>query len=56
MSEMLVSLHRVFHGIRFKVNKVGTQRSPFFYIRKLTNRTLDDKYLLIRKPFFILQL
>ena len=23
-------LHRVFHSIRFKVNKVGTRRSPFF--------------------------
>ena len=26
----VLSLHRVFHGIRFKVNKIGTQRSPFF--------------------------
>ena len=24
-------LHRVFHSIRFKVNKVGIQRYPFFY-------------------------
>ena len=26
-----VILHRVFHSIRFKVNKVGIQRYPFFY-------------------------
>ena len=26
-----VSLQRVFHSIRFKVNKVGIQRYPFFY-------------------------
>ena len=25
-----LSLHRVFHSIRYKVNKLGTQRSPFF--------------------------
>jgi type III secretory pathway component EscU len=30
----ILSLHRVFHSIRFKVNKVGTQRSPFFYALK----------------------
>ena len=29
---IVLSLHRVFHGIRFKVNKIGTQRSPFFYV------------------------
>ena len=26
-------LHRVFHSIRFKVNKVGIRRNPFFYVR-----------------------
>ena len=29
-----VLLHRVFHSIRFKVNKVGIQRYPFFYALK----------------------
>ena len=28
----VLPLHRVFHGIRFKVNKIGTRRSPFFYV------------------------
>ena len=27
----VVTLHRVFHSIRFKVNKVGVQRYSFFY-------------------------
>ncbi len=30
-----LSLHRVFHSIRFKVNKVGIQRYPFFYVLAL---------------------
>ena len=28
--KMSVPLHRVFHSIRFKVNKVGVQRYSFF--------------------------
>ncbi len=28
-----VSLHCVFHSIRFKVNNMGIQRYPFFYVR-----------------------
>ncbi|MFW5583298.1 MAG: hypothetical protein ACOCNU_06905, partial [Bacteroidales bacterium] len=31
-------LHRVFHSIRFKVNKVGIQRYPFFYARKVRQK------------------
>ena len=27
-----LSLHCVFHSIRFKVNKVGIQRYPFFIL------------------------
>ncbi len=27
---IVISLHRVFHSIRFKVNKVGVQRYSFF--------------------------
>ena len=30
-SEKAVSLHRVFHSIRFKVNKVGIQWYPIFF-------------------------
>ena len=29
--EKSLPLHRVFHSIRFKVNKVGVQRYSFFY-------------------------
>ena len=29
--KMGVTLHRVFHSIRFKVNKVGIQRYPIFF-------------------------
>ena len=29
--EKYVSLHRVFHSIRFKVNKVGIQWYPIFF-------------------------
>ena len=29
-SRKVVPLHRVFHSIRFKVNKGWAQRSPFF--------------------------
>ena len=25
-----LNLHRVFHSIRFKVNKIGLKRQPFF--------------------------
>ena len=32
-----VSLQRVFHSIRFKVNKVGIQWYPFFYAHKSVN-------------------
>ena len=28
--QVTLSLHRVFHSIRFKVNKVGIRRYPFF--------------------------
>ena len=31
-SEKAVSLHRVFHSIRFKVNKVGIQWYPIFFV------------------------
>ncbi|RRD02110.1 hypothetical protein EII32_04395 [Prevotella sp. OH937_COT-195] len=31
---MSLSLHRVFHSIRFKVNKVGVRRYSFFYFCK----------------------
>ena len=31
-SRKAVPLHRVFHSIRFKVNKIGVQRNPFFYV------------------------
>ena len=31
LAEKPLPLHRVFHSIRFKVNKVGIQRYPFFY-------------------------
>ena len=31
-SRKVVPLHRVFHSIRFKVNKGWAQRSPFFYV------------------------
>ncbi|EJX02456.1 hypothetical protein EVA_09447 [gut metagenome] len=33
-----LSLHRVFHSIRFKVNKVGIQWYPFFYVYTLSVR------------------
>ena len=32
----IIPLQRVFHSIRFKVNKVGVQRYSFFYARKLS--------------------
>ncbi len=56
-----VSLHRVFHSIRFKVNKVGIQRYPFFYAlrRSLSGSLLISKSenqfpdLLLRSPFTI---
>ena len=35
-----VSLHRVFHSIRFKVNKGWAQRSPFFYVHTLKERVM----------------
>ena len=27
-----LNLQRVFHSIRFKVNKIGLKRQPFFYV------------------------
>ena len=30
IATIAISLHRVFHSIRFKVNKVGVQRYSFF--------------------------
>ncbi len=30
MCEIALPLHCVFHSIRFKVNKIGVQRYPFF--------------------------
>ena len=36
--EKSLPLHRVFHSIRFKVNKVGVQRYSFFYA--LTSATV----------------
>ena len=35
--EKCLPLHRVFHSIRFKVNKVGVQRYSFFYAHKPAN-------------------
>ena len=35
-----IPLQRVFHSIRFKVNKVGTQRSPIFFFFFLTDVVL----------------
>ena len=32
IATIATSLHRVFHSIRFKVNKVGVQRYSFFCI------------------------
>ena len=29
-----LNLHRVFHSIRFKVNKIGSKRRAFFYAQK----------------------
>ena len=39
-----VLLHCVFHSIRFKVNKVGIQRYPFFYSFKQKRPTLNNIY------------
>ena len=32
MPKTAVPLHRVFHSIRFKVNKIGVQRYPIFFV------------------------
>ena len=34
VAQIVLLLHSVFHSIRFKVNKVGTQRSPIFFALK----------------------
>ena len=59
MSQNAVPLHRVFHSIRFKVNKIGIQRYPFFCaLTLLTLRynakryTLDIFYLDALMPLF----
>ena len=40
-----VSLHRVFHSIRFKVNKGWAQRSPFFMSIRLGLRRRVASFL-----------
>ncbi|MGM9655754.1 MAG: hypothetical protein ACI3ZA_01125, partial [Alloprevotella sp.] len=44
------SLHRVFHSIRFKVNKVGIQRYPFFYARKVRQKGFPYSSEPLKKP------
>ncbi len=38
-----VPLQRVFHSIRFKVNKVGVQRYSFFFAHTLILRQLSGQ-------------
>ena len=47
--KMGVTLHRVFHSIRFKVNKVGIQRYPIFFTRLLYALTAFFVPLQVRK-------
>ena len=44
-----VSLHRVFHSIRFKVNKGWSKALLLFYFIPLTF-TIKQVFLLIQKP------
>ena len=37
-----ISLHRVFHSIRFKVNKVGVQRYSFFVSIRKEKHTIHN--------------
>ena len=47
--KMRVTLHRVFHSIRFKVNKVGIQRYPIFFTLLLYALTAFFVPLQVRK-------
>ena len=47
-----LTLWRVFHSIRFKVNKVGVRRYSFFYVRKL--RFALFKSVVVNLPKWIL--
>ncbi|PTL32916.1 hypothetical protein C7120_11630 [Prevotella sp. oral taxon 376] len=38
---LCLTLRCVFHSIRFKVNKVGTQRSPIFLCLDFCDRGVD---------------
>ena len=44
VAQIVLLLHSVFHSIRFKVNKVGTQRSPIFFALKRNTETPEDAY------------
>ena len=52
LSEKTVPLHRVFHSIRFKVNKIGVQRYSFFLCLNVKPEAFVMAVLSAKSMFF----